>query len=217
MNESNSIISDFFRIGGGLPFTLALAIGGILIGIFLGALLAVLRYNGIGRWMINGIVSFLRGTPFVLQLTFIYFVMPKFGLKLNVLWAGILAFGINSSAYVAEIFRAGIENLPKGQFEAAKTLEIPRFYMWKDIILPQVTMNILPILLNEMIDIIKMTAVIPMIGGIEIMRKAQMVSLIRCDYFLPLCMAATYYYGLVLLIEFIGKKIEKRKLYAKNL
>jgi polar amino acid transport system permease protein len=150
-------------------------------------------------------------------LSFIYFIAPSIlGFRLSFLWAGILAFGVNSSAYVAEILRSGIESLPKGQFEAAKTLEIPHFYMWRDIILPQVIVNIFPAMVNEVIALLKETALIAMIGGLDIMRRAQTVAAEQYEYLMPLCMAGVYYYGLILFIEFIGKKIEKWKPYAKN-
>ncbi|CDZ77979.1 Arginine transport system permease protein ArtQ [Legionella massiliensis] len=198
-------------IGQGTVLTLELMAGGMLIGLILGTILAVLRHKGFAKTVINRFISIMRGTPLILQLSFIYFAAPALiGLKANILVAGILTFGLNSSAYIAEILRSGIENLPKGQFEAAKTLQIPSFYLWKDIILPQVIRNILPALINEMIALLKETALISTIGGMDLMRKAQSIAAEQFSYFLPLCIAGCYYYGLVLLIEQLGKKIEKR-------
>ncbi|MFW2533892.1 MULTISPECIES: amino acid ABC transporter permease [unclassified Legionella] len=197
-------------IGQGTLLTLELLAGGMLIGILLGTILAILRYNGMAKLLINRFVSIIRGTPLILQLSFIYFAVPGLlGLRLDIVVAGILTFGLNSSAYIAEILRSGIENLPKGQFEAAKTLQIPTFYLWKDIILPQVIKNILPALINEMIALLKETALISTIGGMDLMRKAQSIAAEQFTYFLPLCIAGCYYYGLVLLIEYLGKKIEQ--------
>ncbi|MDR3285386.1 MAG: amino acid ABC transporter permease [Holosporales bacterium] len=203
------IIYYFSHIGVGIVLTLKLLAGSLIIGILFGTLLAVLRYNsGIGRILINGLISVIRGTPLILQLSLIYFTAPYIiGLKLSVISAGIIAFGLNSSAYVAEIIRAGIESLPKGQFEAAKTLAIPNFYMWKDIILPQVFVNIFPALINEIIALLKETAIISIIGGMDIMRSSQVIAAERYEYFLPLCIAGLYYYGLVLIIEWIAKKV----------
>ncbi|MDR2812876.1 MAG: amino acid ABC transporter permease [Puniceicoccales bacterium] len=213
----NKIISNFLYIGSGIGLTLKLTFGGVFIGIIGGTLLSVLRHNGIARPIVNAIISVLRGTPLLLQLSLIYFIAPGIvGFRPDLLSAGILAFGINSSAYIAEIFRAGIESLPKGQFEAAQALEIPRFYTWKDIILPQVVVNIFPALVNEVIALLKETALIAMIGGMDIMRRAQTIAVEQYEYFMPLCMAGIYYYGLVLLIGFVGKKIETWKHYAKN-
>ncbi|MDR2371794.1 MAG: amino acid ABC transporter permease [Puniceicoccales bacterium] len=214
----NKIISNFLYIGSGIGLTLKLTFGGVFIGVVGGILLSILRYNGIGRSLINAIVSVLRGTPLLLQLSFVYFIAPDvIGVRLDLLSAGILAFGINSSAYIAEIVRAGIESLPRGQFEAAQTLGIPRFYMWKDIILPQVITNIFPAMVNEVIALLKETVLIAMIGGLDIMRRSQTIAAEQYEYFQPLCMAGIYYYGLVRLIESIGEKIEQRRPYAKSL
>jgi polar amino acid transport system permease protein len=213
----NKIVSNFLHVGSGIGLTLELTFGGVFIGIMGGVLLSVLRYNGIGRSVINGIVSVLRGTPLLLQLSFVYFIAPDIvGFRLDLLSTGILAFGINSSAYIAEIVRAGIEGLPRGQFEAAQTLGISRFYMWKDIILPQVVANIFPAMINEVIALLKETVLISMIGGLDIMRRAQTIAAEQYEYFQPLCLAGIYYYGLVRLIEFAGKKIERRRPYAKS-
>lgn len=204
-------------IGEGLLLTLELLTGGIILGILLGLMLAILRYNNIAISVINRFISITRGTPLILQLSFIYFAVPSLlGIRPNILVAGILTFGLNSSAYLAEILRSGIESIPKGQFEAAKTLEIPALYLWKDIILPQVLKNIWPSLINEIIALLKETALISTIGGMDIMRKAQSVAAEQFTYFLPLCIAGAYYYGLVLLIEYIGKRIERGQNYAAS-
>ncbi|MDR0406622.1 MAG: amino acid ABC transporter permease [Holosporales bacterium] len=209
------LISHFWYVGIGLLSTLELLAGGFLIGITLGVSLSILRYNGIGAPIIKGFISVIRGTPLILQLSLIYFTTPSIiGIKLSTLSAGIIAFGFNSAAYIAELLRAGIENLPKGQFEAAQTLGIPRFYMWKDIILPQVIMNIFPAIINEGIALLKETALISTIGGLDIMRASQMLAAEQFEYFTPLCIAGTYYYVLVLLIEYMGKRIERS--YNKN-
>jgi polar amino acid transport system permease protein len=191
--------------------------GGMAIGLILGVLLSVLRYCNVCRALVNGWVSVVRGTPLILQLSIIYFVAPRvIGVRLDVLSAGIISFGLNSSAYVAEILRSGIESLPKGQFEAARTLGIPNFYMWKDIILPQVILNIFPALVNEVIALLKETTLISIIGGMDVMRRSQIIAAEQFEYFMPLCIAGAYYYCLVLFIEFIGRRIERRMAYDKS-
>jgi polar amino acid transport system permease protein len=211
------VISNCSYIGKGLAFTLELTFGGVAIGLILGCLLSVLRHCRICIALINGWVSVIRGTPLILQMSIIYFSFPSLmGVKLSMLSAGIISFGLNSSAYVAEILRSGIESLPKGQFEAAQTLGIPNFFLWKDIILPQVILNILPAMINEVIALLKDTTLISVIGGMDIMRRSQIIAAEQFEYFMPLCTAAAYYYCLVLLIEFVGRKIERRMGYAKN-
>ncbi|GHU11560.1 arginine ABC transporter permease [Alphaproteobacteria bacterium] len=212
------IVSDIVYVGTGVLVTLQLLVGAICIGIVGGLLMSILRYRGTCRSLINGMVSIIRGTPLILQLGLIYFAVPGiFGIKLTAIAAGIISFGLNSSAYVAEILRAGIESIPKGQFEAAQTLGIPTSHMWKDIILPQVVRNVLPAMVGEIIALLKETAIISMIGCQDIMRKSQLLAAEQFVYFTPLCIAGVYYYLLVLFIEFIGRKIERSEKYDKSI
>lgn len=213
----NHIINQFIFISKGVVTTVKLLALSISVGLILGFFLAMLRYKGYGRAAIDRYVSLIRGTPLILQLSFIYFALPGLlGLKLSIMSAGILSFGLNSAAYLSEVFRAGIESIPKGQFEAAQTLRIPDYFLWKDIILPQVLRNIIPALVNEVISLLKETALITTIGGMDIMRCAQILAAEKFTYFMPLCIAGAYYYSLVLIIEFIGKQIEKKVNNAKN-
>lgn len=201
---------DILFIGNGIFFTLQLLFGGLLIGILLGTCFSILNYKKVATFPIKVFISIMRGTPLILQLSFIYFAVPvMLGIKINILIAGIVAFGLNSSAYIAEILRCGIESLPRGQFEAAKTLQIPNFFMWKDIILPQVIRNIFPAMVNEIITLLKETALISTIGGMDLLRRAQLVAAEQFTYFIPLCIAGCYYYMLILCIETLAKKIER--------
>lgn len=211
------LIAHIFFIGSGIFLTLQLLGGGILIGLSLGTLLAVARHAKICTGLINRLISLIRGTPLILQLGLVYFSTPGLlGIKLSITAAGIITLGINSAAYIAEIVRSGIQSIPHGQFEAAKTLNIPTMYLWKDIVLPQVVKNIFPALINEIISLLKETALIATIGGADLLRKAQMLAAEQFTYFLPLCIAGAYYYGLVLLVEYFGKKIENGGFHVKN-
>lgn len=202
------MISHFFFIGRGIFLTLQLLMGGLFLGFCLGTFMAIGRYKKIGSFFWDRLISVIRGTPVILQLSFFYFSIPALlNIKLSITAVGILTFGLNSSAYIAEILRSGIENLSKGQFEAAETLKIPPFYRWKDIILPQVLRNISPALVNEVISLLKETALISTFGGMDIMQSAKALAAEQFTYFMPLCIAGIYYYALVLIIEWMGKKI----------
>ncbi|MDR0677115.1 MAG: amino acid ABC transporter permease [Holosporaceae bacterium] len=211
------IISNIVYVASGIPATLELLLGGVVLGFTIGTVFSIMRYSGICSWFISGFISIIRGTPVILQLSLVYFALPALmGVRLNLLTAGIIAFGLNSSAYVAEILRSGIESIPKGQFEAAKTLGIPVFPMWKDIIMPQIVRNVFPAMVNEIIALLKETALIATIGGMDIMKMSQSIAAEQFEYFVPLCIAGGYYYSLVLFIEYIGKKVEKEMSYVKN-
>lgn len=204
-------------IGEGLFLTLVLTLSSLFLGLTIGTIFAILRYKGRLIFWISAFISLFRGTPLLLQLSFFYFAAPSvLGIKLSILTAGIITFGLNSAAYIAEILRAGIESLPQGQFEAAKTLRIPIFPMWKDIILPQVLKNVFPALVNEFITLLKETALISTLGGMDLMRRAQLIAAEQFTYFFPICVAGIYYYLLILLIEYAGRQIERKVFYAND-
>ena len=200
----------FIYILQGIWVTLQYTVIALIAGNLLGAILAILRYNHIAVWAINSYISFIRGTPLLVQLTLIFFVLPNLiGLPVSVFVAGCIAFSINSSAYVTEIITSGINSVDKGQFEACKALHIPPYLMWKDIILPQAFRNILPALVNEAISIVKETALISTLGDQDIMRRAQMVAAEQYVYLQPLLTAAICYYFLTFCLERLAKQLEK--------
>lgn len=207
----NQLIQYTIIIAKGFTLTLSLLAGSLCLGLCLGVVFAICRSQHIMTGTINRLISVLRGTPVLLQLSLMYFALPHLiGIKLGIITAGIITLGLNSAAYLAEIFRAGIEHLPKGQMEAALTLEIPSFALWRDIILPQVVKNVFPAVINETIALLKETALISTIGGMDIMRQAESVAAEQFTYFMPLTIAGLFYYGSVLLIEQAGKIIEKK-------
>ncbi|MDR0340267.1 MAG: amino acid ABC transporter permease [Puniceicoccales bacterium] len=215
MGSSVSFFSDLAYVGGGLAVTFLLLFGGLAVGFSLGLLLAILRHCGVAVRPIRRYVSLLRGTPLLLQLSLIYFALPTIlGIRLNVVWAGVIAFGLNSSAYMSEIFRSGIGSIPRGQFEAVRTLRIPAISAWRDIYLPQIFARILPALTGEIIALLKETALIATLGGSDLMRRSQVLAAERFTYFIPLCMAGLYYYALVCLVERFGRKLERRLCHA---
>ncbi|MDR2664438.1 MAG: amino acid ABC transporter permease [Puniceicoccales bacterium] len=210
-----NLFSDLAYVGGGLAVTFLLLFGGLALGFSLGLLLAILRHSGVATGLIRRYVSLLRGTPVLLQLSLIYFALPALlGIRLSAVGAGIIAFGLNSSAYMAEIFRSGIGGVPRGQFEAVRTLQIPKIRAWRDIYLPQIFARILPSLTGEVIALLKETALIATLGGSDLMRRSQVLAAEHFTYFLPLCMAGLYYYVLVCLVEWIGRRLERRLSHA---
>ncbi len=185
-----------------LQYTLVAFLGGSIIG----TTLAFLKYNHKAVWLINAYISFMRGTPLLVQLTLVYFVLPSLlGVSISVFVAGAIAFSVNSSAYIAEIIRAGLNNVDRGQFEASQALGISKFHMWKDIIFPQALRTIMPALINEAITLVKETALISTLGEQDIMRRAQLVSAEQYTYLQPLLTAAASYYLLTFLLEQMSK------------
>jgi len=201
----------FISILLGIPVTLKYAFFASIIGIALGFLVAIARISEsiFLRNISKFYISILRGTPLMVQLSIIYFGIPSL-LKITIspTLAGLIAFSLNSSAYVAEIFRGGIMSIDKGQFEAAKALSIPYYLMMKDIIMPQVIRNVAPSLVNEMINLIKESAIIAIISEADIMRKSQIIAAATYNFFTPLLFAALCYYSLVLIFSTFAKYVE---------
>lgn len=202
----------------GAGVTLQYAGLSVVLGFALGTVLSLFKLSHLAplRMGARAYTSIFRGTPLLLQLSFVYFALPVLtGYEITVFQAGVAAFSLNSGAYVSEIIRGGIQAIDKGQFEASKALGIPYVHMMRDIILPQALKNILPSLVNEMINLLKESAIISVIGGADLMRRAQLVAAEEYTYFGPLIIAGLCYYVLVLALSGIAKYLEV-KLQAKG-
>ena len=222
----NGIVLDFYKtviyddrymmILEGLKNTILIALGSIVIGILLGLLIAIVRdmYEKNGKGLIlNKIckiyVDVIRGTPALLQLMIIYDVILK-SVSIDLVLVGILAFGLNSSAYVSEIIRAGINSIDVGQMEAAKSLGFKYFQSMRYIILPQAIKNVLPALGNEFITLVKETSVAGYIGIMELTKSTDMIASRTYNYFFPLIIAALIYLGLTMLLTKLLNRFERK-------
>jgi polar amino acid transport system permease protein len=151
----------------------------------------------------------LRGTPLMLQLLFFYFALPGFGLMLSDFPAALAAFALNYAAYFAEIFRAGIQAIDRGQYEAAKTLGMTYAQTMRHIILPQVVRHILPPAGNEIITLVKDTSLIYVLAMNDLMRITR--SIVQRDFnTAPFVAAAAFYLGMTLILTWIFKELEER-------
>ncbi|WP_077210969.1 amino acid ABC transporter permease [Bacillus dakarensis] len=211
---------DFLRIVPSIPFilngiwvTLLFVLVAAIIGFIIGTILSLFKISNISwlKWFADAYTSIFRGTPLILQLMIFYFATPQLtGYDIPAFLAGILAFGLNSGAYISEIIRAGIQAVDDGQREAAEALGVPYKPMMKDIILPQALKNILPALLNEFVTLTKESAIVSTIGFLDIMRRAQVVSANTYTAFEPLLVAGLIYYLLVMGLTQLGGLLERR-------
>ena len=193
----------------GLKFTLIIAFFSILLGLFLGILTSIIRdYHRetkklkILSKICDIYVYVIRGTPTILQLMILYYVVFKTS-TLSPIVVGTIAFGINSGAYVSEIFRAGFEGIDKGQREASKTLGLNYIRTMRYVIFPQALAKIFPALGNEIITLVKETSIAGYIGIVELIKAADIISSRTYDYFFPLVVSAIVY----LLLTFILSKV----------
>ncbi|MDM5156344.1 amino acid ABC transporter permease [Bacillus sp. DX1.1] len=197
----------------GLEVTLKIVAVSALVGFVLGTLLALCK---IARVRVLNIAadlytSIFRGTPLVLQLMIIYFGVPQMiGYDIPAFLAAVLAFSLNSGAYMSEVIRAGIQAVDKGQTEAAMALGVPYGKMMRNIILPQALKNILPALVNEFATLTKESAVVTVIGATDLMRRAYIVGGETFKYLEPLLFVGLVYYILVIILTVVGKAIEGR-------
>ena len=214
----NSVIYDgrYKYILQGLENTLLIALGAVFIGVFLGTIAAISRniYENTGHLKILSVISkayvnIIRGTPSTLQLMIIYYVIFK-QTAINIVIVGILAFGINSGAYVAEIIRSGISSINKGQWEAGYALGLKYSQVMRGIILPQAIKNILPALGNEFITLVKETSIGAYIGIVELTKASDIIASRTYDYFFPLVLIAIIYLIITMFLSRMISILEKR-------
>ena len=200
----------------GLKTTLLVTVLALCIGVVLGLLIALIRstHQQTGKLKLLNIVArvyltIIRGTPSMIQILFFYSVIFA-TVNLNNIVIGGIAFGINSGAYVAEIFRSGIMSVDKGQTEAGRSLGLNSAQTMRLIIIPQAFKNVLPALINEMIVLLKETAIIGYIGTIDITKAATLVQSRTYDALVPLLSAAIFYLILVMILTYFMGKLERR-------
>lgn len=200
----------------GLKNTVLIAFCAALMGIVIGFVVAVIRSTHdktgtlkIGNFICNLYLTIIRGTPTMVQLLIIYYVI--FGsVSINKILVAILAFGINSGAYVAEIFRSGIMSIDNGQFEAASSLGLSYKKTFIYVILPQAFKNVLPALANEFIVLLKETSISGYIGLTDLTRGGDIIRSITYDAMLPLLVVALVYLVMVVILSALVKKLERR-------
>ena len=219
--------SRYQKIFEGFLNTLKITGGALVVGIIIGILIAAVRTSfdknqesmklkgGIGYHVLS-ILNFIckvyltviRGTPVVVQLMIMYFVV--FASSSNGVMVGILAFGINSGAYVAEIFRAGIMSIDPGQFEAGRSIGFNYFQTMRYVIIPQMFKAVLPTLLNEFIALLKETSVAGYVGVMDLTKAGNIIGGRVFNYFLPLAVVAVIYLVTVLILTALVGRIERR-------
>ena len=224
-----SFIDLFFKQGGwksvifeGLRNTLLIAILGLLIGIVIGTLIAIVRvmpkYKKFPKFLdalCSIYVGFFRGTPIVVQLLITYYVIFPIitaitGFSISSLSTCIIVFGLNSGAYVSETMRGGINSVDPGQLEAGRAVGLSFATAMIKIVVPQAVKNILPTLGNEFIALVKDTSVVSFVAAVDLYKTFTEIGNIRYEYLMPYFAMAIMYIVLVMLISLGVKLIERR-------
>jgi len=201
---------------GGTVVTLKLFGFTLVMALPLGVVFAIARLSSLR--LLNYFMQFyiwvFRGTPLLLQLLFIYYGLGIIGIQIDRFTAAVLSFVLNYSAYLAEIYRAGIQSIDRGQSEAADVLGLTRFQTMTRIILPQMIKRVLPPISNEVINLIKDTALVYAIGMSELLRVAKTAS-VRDFSFIPFFTAAIFYLVMIGLIQQFFKWLEAKYDYYR--
>ena len=215
--HQNFILDGRYRmLLDGLKATLSMTLFATLIGLVLGLVISVIRvaYRGGARiGLLNALanlyITVLRGTPVMVQLLIWNFSIFATARDVNTLHIAILAFGLNSGAYVAEIFRGGIEAVDPGQMEAGRSLGLSYRVTMLRIVLPQAFRNVVPMLFNEFITLLKETSVAGYIGIDDLTRAGQNIQALTLEHSQPLVMVALIYLAMVLVLTELVRRLEK--------
>lgn len=220
MSAWDAFVEDFVTYKGyemvldGLNNTLIIALAGLAIGVLIGTLIAVIKVvpsNGKVMMALGKVcdvyVALFRGIPMVVQLLLVYYVIFP---GLPNMAAAILAFGLNSGAYVSEIMRGGILSVDPGQLEAGRSLGMSYSRSMWNVVLPQSLKNILPTMGNELIALVKETSVVSFIAVVDLTRAFRSIASANYEYIVPYCMLALFYLVIVLIFTVLIRLMERR-------
>jgi polar amino acid transport system permease protein len=195
----------------GLIVTLEATAVGFAIALVLGLVLALLRRSRVKTisWTVAGFTEFVRDTPLLVQLFFLYYVLPDFGIILPAFMTGALALGLQYSAYTSEVYRAGINAVQRGQWEAAIALNLTRLQTYRDIVVPQMIPRIVPALGNYLVSMLKETPVLSVVTVLDMLGLANMIGERTFDYLVPLSVVGLIFLPLTLLCSAIIYTLER--------
>ena len=215
-----SVLSGYYGVFiQGAKTTIIISLVSLVIGFVLGLFICLMKMSKIKilRWPASAYVQILRGTPLFVQIFIIYFGLPQLGIQFPDIGpfssdfvSGAFALSINSSAYIAEIFRSGIQAVDKGQMEASRSLGLGYVDAMRYVIVPQAVKNVLPALANEFITLVKESSIISVIGVQELMFKAGIVRTALYRPFEPYIMAAIMYLVMTTVLSLLVGLLEKK-------
>ena len=195
----------------GLGLTIIATVLGSIIAMLLGLVFAVLQRGPrvvaiIVRWF----VEFVRSTPLLVQIFFLFFGLPAFGVVLPALVVGVIALGVHYACYTSEVYRAGIEAIPRGQWEAATALSLPRTRIWTGVVLPQAVPRVLPALGNYVISMFKEVPLLIGIGILDVVGRAEEAGNTFFRYVEPYTMAGLFFLLLSYPASLLVRRLERR-------
>ncbi|MFL7963988.1 polar amino acid transport system permease protein [Pseudomonas sp. NFIX10] len=192
--------------------TVGITLIGFLIAIVLGLFLAIGRRSRKFwlSWPATAVIEFIRSTPLLIQVYFLYYVLPNYGLSLTAMQVGILGIGLHYACYIAEVYRSGLDAVPRAQWEAVTALNIAPYNAYRNIILPQALRPIVPPLGNYLVAMLKDTPVLSAITVVEIMQQAKNIGSENFRYLEPITMVGLFFLALSLALAYLVRRLETR-------
>jgi polar amino acid transport system permease protein len=184
---------------------------GFALAAVLGLVFAILRMSK-NPWIANpitGFIEFVRGTPVLIQIFFMFYVLPQFGITMPALLTGVLALGLHYATYCSEVYRAGLENIPRGQWEAATALNLTPYRTFKDVIIPQAIPPIAPALGNYFIAMFKETPLLSAIAVVELMQTAKILGSFSFRYLEPITLVGVFFLVMSLVASMLNQQFER--------
>jgi polar amino acid transport system permease protein len=184
---------------------------GFALAAVLGLVFAILRMSK-NPWIANpitGFIEFVRGTPVLIQIFFMFYVLPQFGITMPALLTGVLALGLHYATYCSEVYRAGLENIPRGQWEAATALNLTPYRTFKDVIIPQAIPPIAPALGNYFIAMFKETPLLSAIAVVELMQTAKILGSFSFRYLEPMTLVGVFFLAMSLIASVLNQQVER--------
>ena len=199
-------------LAAGLLTTVRICSLAMVIGLVLGGLLglaAMSRFAPV-RWLVIAYVDFIRGTPLLIQIFLVYFALPVVGITLPEFWAGVIALSLNAAGFIAEIVRAGIGAVEKGQAEAARSIGMRHHQVLFHVLLPQSLRAVVPPATNELISLVKGSALLSVISVYELTRAGQAIIAVHFAPFEIFLLIALYYYLTISALAWLSRWLERR-------
>lgn len=196
----------------GLKLTLIVTLISAVVAMVLGLGFAVARRSPVRAVARTAgfVVELVRGTPLLVQLYFIFYVLPDAGIRLSPLVAGVIGMGLHYATYTAEVYRAGIENVARGQWEAARAVNLTRRHTWLHVILPQAIPPMIPALANYLIALFKETPLLSAITVLELMNQAKSVANSSYRYIEPMTLVGAFFLVISLISVVVLRWLENR-------
>ncbi|WP_181783214.1 ectoine/hydroxyectoine ABC transporter permease subunit EhuD [Pseudonocardia pini] len=199
-----------------LVTTIEITVLGSVVALLLGLVIAVLRRARIPvlDQVLWAFVELVRSTPLLVQVFFLFFALPRFGIELSAFVIGVLALGVHYATYTSEVYRAGIDAVPQGQWEAATALSLPRSRVWTGVVLPQAIPRVLPALGNYVISMFKEVPLLLAIGVVEVVNEARELGSETFRYVEPYTIAGVLFLLLSYPASLLVRRLERRRVSA---